>query len=377
MAIGEKAYLVQKKHLKYFTHKNLSPKTVDADFVRVLLSANDIEHLSKNIHFDDHQCGGFMAVDEEASLEQLKREIKTAKLTETAENEFSTLEPRFPTQVQQLFSQLQQEDYINYVRQLSQFNDRSARTQNGVQASEWIKEKLESFKLEFHRENMDVFFVETPRYNQKSIVVKLSGSKSNLPAVVLGGHMDTLSSNKPGADDDASGSSTLFEIIHKLLKTNTQLQRDTYFIFYAAEEVGLVGSKAVVEYFSNNNISVRAVMQLDMTGYAVERSKGKIFFVTDYTNNALTLYTKKLAKTYLGKTDNQILDLRCNYACSDHARWTNKGFPAVFPFESLFQDYNPDIHTSRDTLSTVSAEHAFQFVKLAGAFVIELGEPNK
>lgn len=64
---------------------------------------------------------------------------------------------------------------------------------------------------------------------------------------------------------------------------------------------------------------------------------------------------------------------RCGYACSDHASWHNAGYPAAMPFESLFEDYNPNIHTQFDTLenSDPTASHASNFAKLAIAYLIE------
>ena len=48
------------------------------------------------------------------------------------------------------------------------------------------------------------------------------------------------------------------------------------------------------------------------------------------------------------------------------------------PFESRFNDYNPNIHTAQDTLqnSDPSAAHALKFAQLATSFAIEMGKIN-
>ena len=58
--------------------------------------------------------------------------------------------------------------------------------------------------------------------------------------------------------------------------------------------------------------------------------------------------------------------------------WHNQGYPAAMPFESRFNDYNPNIHTAQDTLqnSDPSAAHALKFAQLATSFAIEMGKIN-
>jgi leucyl aminopeptidase len=84
----------------------------------------------------------------------------------------------------------------------------------------------------------------------------------------------------------------------------------------------------------------------------------------------------------------------CGYACSDHAsvriyristlctgadfnpsiQWNSLGYPAVYPFESITQYENPNMHTAQDTTesSQFSFAHAHEFTKLVVAFVMEL-----
>ena len=66
--------------------------------------------------------------------------------------------------------------------------------------------------------------------------------------------------------------------------------------------------------------------------------------------------------------------MQCKYGCSDHYSWHRVGYPAVFPFEAVTGDYNPEMHTTKDTteLDGFSWEHSLEFVKLAIAFVYEL-----
>ncbi len=91
---------------------------------------------------------------------------------------------------------------------------------------------------------------------------------------------------------------------------------------------------------------------------------------SDYTDSNLTAHLSELIDTYseisYGFDD-------CGYACSDHASWHNAGYPAAMPSESMFNDYNPSIHTQHDTLENPisTATHATKFAKLAIAYLVE------
>jgi leucyl aminopeptidase len=90
---------------------------------------------------------------------------------------------------------------------------------------------------------------------------------------------------------------------------------------------------------------------------------------TDYTEKSLNNYVAKLIDTYVHVPVDYS---KCGYGCSDHASWTEIGVPAAFPCESNFEEHNPYIHSSSDTMEKLSLEHMTNFSKLAIAFAIEL-----
>jgi leucyl aminopeptidase len=142
-------------------------------------------------------------------------------------------------------------------------------------------------------------------------------------------------------------------------------------IAYAAEEVGLRGSLAVVKEFKKRKINVVGALQLDMTNY--QGSDRDIWLIDDHTDHAQNAFLVKLIETYTGATWGSD---RCGYACSDHASWTRYGFRASMPFESRFRDSNREIHTVRDTLemSDNNANHAVKFARLGAAYALELAK---
>jgi leucyl aminopeptidase len=161
------------------------------------------------------------------------------------------------------------------------------------------------------------------------------------------------------------------EALRAMIASGYKPRRTIKFIGYAAEEVGLRGSKDIAANFKANNMNVVGVMQLDMTNY--KGSASDIWIYTDYTDSLQNDFLAKLVSAYQpGVT---VGYSKCGYACSDHASWQAQGYPSSFPFETLDGDDNPYIHTANDTYanSGSQAAHALKFAKLAAAYAIELG----
>jgi leucyl aminopeptidase len=212
-------------------------------------------------------------------------------------------------------------------------------------------------------------------YKQESVLVRIPGSDPKAPGILLGGHMDTFSDTKPGADDDGTGVASVMEIYNAVLDSKLKFKRDVYFAYYSAEERGLHGSEAMAIEFQKRHIEMRAILQFDMTGFKSPKDTQEIYFVTDHVDTGLTNFLKVLTETYLKIPAHLIGDTRCGYACSDHASWTNAGYSSVFPFEASFQNYNKTLHTSHDTMDLVTPDHVAKFVKLGAAFTVETGDP--
>jgi leucyl aminopeptidase len=90
---------------------------------------------------------------------------------------------------------------------------------------------------------------------------------------------------------------------------------------------------------------------------------------TDLKNFFVTLFDAYLAP--MGLTRGSVA---CGYACSDHASWTNAGYPAAMMFEAGGPNGSfPYIHTPNDTLATMgeSAQNSVKFAQFALAYLAE------
>ena len=278
--------------------------------------------------------------------------------------------------VNKLLPQLQDSNILGTIQSLSNHQNRFYTTSHGVNASNWIANQWR--QLAAGRSDVTVEQFAHSAWPQKSVILTIKGKDNAAETLVLGGHLDSTvgsgtgeNSRAPGADDDASGIASLTEVIRVLLANNYQPRRTIKFMAYAAEEVGLRGSSDIANRYKRQKVNVVGALQLDMTNY--QGSEDDIFLFTDYTNSAQNTFLANLAETYLPNLT--VGYSSCGYACSDHASWHKNGYPASFPFESAFNQSNPNIHTVRDTLASAGnqARHALKFSQLALAYAVELG----
>ncbi|HWO21433.1 MAG TPA: M20/M25/M40 family metallo-hydrolase [Kofleriaceae bacterium] len=340
------------------------------DVALVKVEGQDLKALSQLMHVNHNRCGGFIVHDTlddaRAALRAKDMEGIASLITYTIDN---------ATTVNTLLPQLSQANVLTTIQQLSGgagFTTRYYTSTGGGQSSTWLKNLWAGYAAS--RPEVTVELYETG-WAQKSVIAKIPGTSLASEVVVLGGHLDSINQsggNAPGADDDASGIASLSEVFRVLMAMNYRPQRTVHFMAYAGEEVGLLGSKQIVNTYKAAATNVVGVMQLDMTNY--KGSTNDIVFMTDYTNAAQNTFAGSLVDTYLtGIT--RTTDV-CGYGCSDHASWHNAGYAASMPFESKMAQYNPTIHTANDTLaqSGNSAAHAIKFSKLATAYVAELAK---
>lgn len=92
---------------------------------------------------------------------------------------------------------------------------------------------------------------------------------------ILGAHSDSINTHgrahdsneakvsAPGADDNASGTAVLLEVLRVLVAAKYQPSTSVEFHWYAGEEPGLLGSLTVAKKFHEEQMQVRAMLQLD------------------------------------------------------------------------------------------------------------------
>lgn len=361
------------------TQAQTGERLIQVGDVQKWMTPAQIRALAIKSHEEGH-CGGFMDVTDFVNASG-KRRVNTKK-------NYSTMylledrRPHFTRDVNELLGKLSAAQLQSYVEKLSSFHNRHYQSEEGVQSMEWIASQFQKIKSKNKRSDVIVEYFDHKNFKQPSVVATIAGhGELAEEIVVIGGHGDSVNwsgsassgshsqshARAPGADDNASGTSTVLEIFRVINESGFRPKRTLKFMIYAGEEEGLLGSQDIAEDAKHNEDDVVAVIQFDMTQYP--GNGRKIHFITDHTNKELTKFTQMLADKYVKMP---WTTTTCGYACSDHASWHSYGYAAVFPFEA--DNYNPKIHTSKDLINEqTDFEFGLQFAKLGVAFAVELG----
>ena len=343
------------------------------------LRAHMLPELSRHVHEVERRCGGFFAFDSRAEAERFVRTDASRRGIGARFGGGYTID-RQPL-VARWMAQVAEPRIRGTIAHLSTaFPNRYYASSHGRAAAEWIAQ--EWWRLSWMRRDVTVELFEACGNCgiQPSVILTIPGRELAEEIVVVGGHLDSISSSSPGgvmdapgADDDASGIATMTEVLRIALRDGWQPKRTVQFMAYAAEEVGLRGSRAIAQAYAAQDRNVVGVLQMDMTNYRAAGASTTVRVMSDNSNAAQVQFMRDLFAEYMAPQGHTLGTSSCGYACSDHASWTQAGFPAGMYDEGPFF---PLLHTPNDTLANLggNASHATVIAKLGLAFVAELAK---
>jgi aminopeptidase YwaD len=211
-----------------------------------------------------------------------------------------------------------------------------------------------------------------------NVIATLKGSDPVLrnEYVIIGGHHDHLgmggsetSSRQPdttavhyGADDNASGVTGVLEAAEWLSERSTS--RSVLFATFGAEEMGLIGSKYLVENPPVDLENVQAMINLDMIGRLNEERQLQIGGVgtspgfKNLLDSINTAYGFKMTYSNEG------------YGPSDHAVFYAKDVPVLFISTGAHGDY----HTPADKVSAINLEGTREVISFAAEVAAALAD---
>ncbi|KAI3642920.1 hypothetical protein MP228_012475 [Amoeboaphelidium protococcarum] len=331
------------------------------------MTEQEIDHLiQKNI--------GFMDITDNQDLAAVGNLVEHSPITFKSEDS----EPTRQFMDQYFNRDINQTRMRSFLEKFSSFHNRYTGG-DGVKSAQFLFDYVNEIAAESHLNITVTKF--THKFAQFSIIAKIHGYWESGESVIIGAHQDSINQfnragKAPGADDDGSGTTSTLEAFTVLsLNDDFQPLHDVEFHWYAAEELGLLGSQDVAKAYAQEGRKVFAMIQNDMTGYVdpqTRRSGNRhIGVLNDFTNPQLTLKLKDWITKY---TDEKPLDTKCGYGCSDHASWTKAGYASAAPFEGLFREINPVIHSPRDTIEKLDFDHMVSFTQLNIAFVVNLAQ---
>jgi len=173
----------------------------------------------------------------------------------------------------------------------------------------------------------------------------------------------------PGADDNGSGSSGNLLVAKKFVDAYANLPSDAdarsiLFMWFCAEESGLVGSRFYVKHPITDIKKHTIMLNMDMIGRLRD---GKFELGGVATADGL----KNWLAPYIGSSGMKIKQSNSGYGPSDHASFTGVQVPTLFFFTLLHKEY----HSPADIIETINFEGAVQVADLA--FRISLDAAQK
>ncbi|RDZ27611.1 M20/M25/M40 family metallo-hydrolase [Lysobacter silvisoli] len=342
------------------------------------VQTHQLADITRHVHEKERRCGGYFAFASRAEAEAFVRSDRSRQAMAGKFLAAYTIDNQ--ATVNPWLGQVAEANIRGTISHLStQYPNRYYASTTGRTSAEWIRSTWLGLANGRSDVSAELYTGCTNCSTQPSVILTIQGSELPNEVVVLGAHLDSISNsgsgnamNAPGADDDASGIATLTEVLRIAMASGYKPKRTVKFMGYAAEEVGLRGSKAIATAYQQQGVNVVAALQLDMTNY---RTSGDphVKVITDYSNASMVQFLQDLFGAYMGSSGLTLATEACGYGCSDHASWTAAGFPSAMYHEGrLFSR----LHTSGDTLANMgnSAVNSVPFAKLGLAF---LGEAAK
>ncbi len=210
-----------------------------------------------------------------------------------------------------------------------------------------------------------------------NVVMKLAGNDPALAEqyTVIGGHYDHLGMGGPGtssravdtiavhygADDNASGIAAMLEIAEKAAADKSN-KRSIIFSAFAAEEMGLLGSKHLVKNLPFSADSVNAMINLDMVGRLKENNLlqiGGVGTAAEFNDMLFSL------------TDTTFFELSLSqegYGPSDHSSFYGVDIPVLFISTGAHLDY----HTPFDSPDKINYDGMSIISDLVYSYLTEL-----
>lgn len=159
-----------------------------------------------------------------------------------------------------------------------------------------------------------------------------------------------------GADDNASGTAGLIELARhygRQWQAGEKPLRGLLFLAFAAEEIGLLGSRHWVENPTLPLENAAAMLNMDMIGRI---DGGKVYVGGIGTGEPFAQMLEEVKSNYSFTVDVS----RSGYSASDHSSFVGKKIPVMFFFSGLHADY----HKPSDTADKIDAESAVELLAL-------------
>jgi hypothetical protein len=215
-------------------------------------------------------------------------------------------------------------------------------------------------------------------YANRNVIGTQWGTARSNEVVVVTAHLDDMPSGPraPGADDNASGCVAVFSAAKVF--SQLRFERTVRFVLFTGEEQGLLGSAQYAMDAAANGDNIVAVLNMDMLAWSslgtpVLRLHTRTTGNPGYSNDLFiaSVFTNVVAAYGMSQSLSPVITPDGDTA-SDHASFWNKGYAALYAEENYPGDFNPNYHTTNDTVGRLSLGYFTTYTRAALATVAHL-----
>lgn len=278
--------------------------------------------------------------------------------------------PLVPT-YQSLAGALSADTLMTTLETLTGFGTRYTQTAQYANSAILMRDRFATFGLD----SVSLFnFNCCGGVRQNVVGIKYGTTRPN-EIVIIGGHLDSISqsptTNAPGAEDNGTGSVSVYELARLL--SNVETERTIHFVLFGGEEQGLIGSEAYAAKADAENWNIVGVITFDMVGYY--DPAGADLWVEGFSTGSNSMWLVDLvrqhAQTY---ADLSVYTYPGNGWGSDHEPFHAHGFPAMLSIENEWDDYSC-YHRTCDTIDNITGSFLRKIAAGTGTAALELAIP--
>ena len=254
--------------------------------------------------------------------------------------------------------------YLGYLENLTAFGPRVTTSQACDDSAKYIYNEFKKLNLEvrYHNWSNDYLF-------GSNIEATLPGiQQENEEIYIICAHYDSVEGS-PGADDDGSGVAAVLTAANVM--SAFSFNHTIKFVTFPGEEQGLYGSAYYVQEAVEKNDNIIAALNADMIGFAISQEDESILEIYENDESEwLADFAVDVSEEYYEYFNLEIM--RSGYTWgSDHYRFWEAGYDAIFYAEYNFNDY---YHSPEDIIENMNIPYAIRASKLIITTLAELSE---
>ena len=258
------------------------------------------------------------------------------------------------------------------IQHLQDFGTRYMLNNNRKEVATWLMHKFLSYGYSASQVHLDSFevFVQGSSVWQYNVICTLSGSSAPGEEYHVGGHYDSFCSGNPmilapGADDNGSATAATLELARVFKLMNYHPETTIKFCLWAAEELGLYGSRDYAMKSRVGQKDVKYYLNLDMVSNDPQnQNKVKIYHYLGFE------WAGDLAADVFTRYTNLDVFYPANLVATgsdSYAYWLNH-IPTAYLEE---MDFSPNWHRPSDTLGNCNTLYLAEVSRGSLAVLVE------